>query len=387
MLDPTLSRRSFLNASAAGFAGSLLLPGLSIAADQKGKLFYHSTEIANAEPVLDELVKSWMTPTDAFYIRSHAPVPKIDHAAFRLTVEGLVDKPLSLSLGQLAELKQTDVVATLTCAGNRRSEHIAVKPVKGVPWREGAIGNATWSGAKLSDVLKMASVKPEAKHVWFEGLDQIERSNGLIPFGASIPLEKVMADTDNMPGTILATGMNGEPLNGDHGSPLRTVVPGYIGARSVKWLGRIVVSDRPSSNHYVATAYKIVEEGTALEWSEQGPIYRMPLNSVICTQSLSKEKNRLDVAGYALPQGRPGTTVDKVEVSADGGRNWVNAKLTRPAREYCWVLWTAQIRANEAGDELMVRATDSRSLRQPRKVNWNSKGYLFNAWHRVSKTN
>ena len=381
MKQQILSRRSFLNSSASAIAGSVIFPPIAKSAQRKGKLIYHTSDISNAEPVLSELVKSWMTPTDAFYIRSHAPIPKIDHGSFRLKVEGLVEKPFSLSLQQLADLPQANIVATLTCAGNRRSEHIAIKPVKGVPWKEGAIGNAQWSGAKLSDILRMAGIKAEAKHVWFEGLDQIQRSNGIIPFGASIPLNKAMSDSEKMPGTILATGMNGEPLNGDHGSPLRTVVPGYIGARSVKWLGKIVVSDRPSPNHYVATAYKIVEDGTPLEWSEQGPIYRMPLNSAICSQ-LKKSKS-LIVAGYALPQGRPGTSIRKVEVSPDKGRNWIEARITSQSQEFCWVLWTAAIPSRNAGDELMVRATDSRGSIQPEQVNWNSKGYLFNSWHKV----
>ena len=381
MNNQLIARRNFLSSSASALAGSALLPSLAKSAHRKGKLLYHTTEISNAEPVLSELVRNWMTPTDAFYIRSHAPIPKINHDSFRLKVEGLVEKPLSLTLKQLGNLPQSKIVATLTCAGNRRSEHIAIKPVKGVPWKEGAIGNAEWSGAKLSDVLRMAGVKAEAKHVWFEGLDQIQRSNGVIPFGASIPLIKAMFDSEKMPGTVLATGMNGEPLNGDHGSPLRTVVPGYIGARSVKWLGKIVVSDRPSPNHYVATAYKIVEDGTPLEWSEQGPIYRMPLNSAICSQV--KRSKSLIVAGYALPQGRPGTSIRKVEVSPDNGRNWIEARITSPSREFCWVLWTAAIPSRNAGDELMVRATDSRGSIQPEQVNWNSKGYLFNSWHKV----
>ena len=381
MKQQILTRRSFLNSSASAIAGSVIFPPIAKSAQRKGKLIYHTSDISNAEPVLSELVKSWMTPTDAFYIRSHAPIPEIDHGSFRLKVEGLVEKPFSISLQQLADLPQANIVATLTCAGNRRSEHIAIKPVKGVPWKEGAIGNAQWSGAKLSDVLRMAGIKAEAKHVWFEGLDQIQRNNGIIPFGASIPLNKAMSDSEKMPGTILATGMNGEPLNGEHGSPLRTVVPGYIGARSVKWLGKIVVSDRPSPNHYVATAYKIVEDGTPLEWSEQGPIYRMPLNSAICSQ-LKKSKS-LIVAGYALPQGRPGTSIRKVEVSPDNGRNWIEARITSQSQEFCWVLWTAAIPSRNAGDELMVRATDSRGSIQPEQVNWNSKGYLFNSWHKV----
>ena len=76
--------------------------------------------------------------------------------------------------------------------------------------------------------------------------------------------------------------MNGRALPRDHGFPLRTVVPGYIGARSVKWVGRIVVSDRPSDNHYVARAYKIVAKNEEQAWKTAKPIGLFVLNSVIC---------------------------------------------------------------------------------------------------------
>lgn len=383
-----IDRRGFLQSA---LAGSLALPMLSSGGGEAlgaeaARLIVHTKTPLNAEPALPELVKSWMTPVEDFYVRSHAPVPQIDTDEFRLTVEGLVERPLSLSLRELAaRFDEQSVVATMTCAGNRRSEHSLVKPVKGVPWKEGAIGNARWSGARLSDVLKNAGLKENAKHVWFEGLDQIERSSGIIPFGGSIPVEKALADTDGMPGALLTTQMNDAPLTGDHGAPLRMVVPGYIGARSVKWLGRIVVSDRPSPNHYVATAYKLVENGEPVEWAEQGPIYRMPLNSVICVPSTGStvETDRVRVAGYALPPGRPGATITRVEVSADKGRTWAVAKLTSPIREFCWVLWSADVKVGRDSSDLIVRATDSRGKTQPQHVDWNAKGYLFNAWHHV----
>ena len=384
-----VSRRSFVAGMTAGMAGLSGLVWPAAAAEQSGGLLVHSDSPMNAEPALADLVKSWMTPVDRFYIRSHAPVPKIDTDGFRLTVEGLVETPLSISLTELSkEFDQHSVVATMTCAGNRRSEHSLVKPVKGVPWGAGPIGNAKWGGVRLSDVLEKAGLKPEARHVWFEGLDEIPRSSGTIPFGASVPVAKALADNEAGPGTLLTTHMNDAPLTGDHGAPLRTVVPGYIGARSVKWLGRIVVADRPSENHYVATAYKLVEEGTPLEWSEQGPIYRMPLNAVICQpgKDASVASGKVQVAGYALPPGRPGTTIAKVEVSANGGRSWTTAKIVSPVRSGCWVLWQASVKVGDNTTELTVRAIDSRGEMQPENVRWNQKGYLFNAWHEVPIT-
>ncbi len=389
-MRPTLlpNRRDFMASVATGaatFGGSHFLSAAN-ADETSGGLIVHGTSPMNSEPPLPALVRSWMTPVENFYIRSHAPVPDIDPAEFRLSVEGLVERPLSLSLKELSEgFDEQSVVATMTCAGNRRSEHGLVKPVKGVQWREGAIGNARWTGVRLSDVLKRAEVKSEAKHVWFEGLDEITRSSGVIPFGASIPLAKAFADSNSTPGALLTTKMNDAPLTGDHGAPLRTVVPGYIGARSVKWLGRIVVSDRPSSNHYVATAYKLVQRGDPLEWSEQGPIYRMPLNSAICLpkSGSSQKPGQMFVSGYALPPGSPGTTIAKVEVSVDGGDTWLRAKITSPVRENCWVLWQAKVPVHVGFNGLVVHATDSNGKTQPKMVDWNLKGYLFNAWHHI----
>jgi len=185
--------------------------------------------------------------------------------------------------------------------------------------------------------------------------------------------------------TLLATGMNGSALPPDHGYPVRTVVPGYIGARSVKWLGRIVVSDRPSDNHYIAKAYKLVMEGTKEEWSVADPIYSFPINSVICTPGRDSDliKGVVSIKGYALPGGHPGRTIRRVELSTDGGNLWQPARLTSPPREFCWTLWSARVDVSPSTTGLLVRATDSAGEIQPQTVDWNLKGYLFNAWYRT----
>jgi len=387
------TRRDFLRHAGIAGAGLSVAPWLSgdrssttAAETGSGNMIVHTQTPLNSEPKLDHLIQSWITPVESFYVRSHAPNPKIDPGSFRLTVEGLVDKPLSISLAELDGMfESTSVVSTMTCAGNRRSEHSLVKPVGGVPWKAGAIGNARWSGVRLSEVLKKAGLKENAKHVWFEGLDEISKGGDIIPFGASIPVSKAMTDQEGMPGALLTTKMNDQPLTPDHGAPLRGVVPGYVGARSVKWLGKIVVSDRPSPNHYVATAYKLVREGTPVEWAESGPLYRFPLNSVICSPEPNAKivPGKVAVSGYAYPSGQPGTTIAKVEVSADEGRSWTTAKITSPLREHCWVLWKADIRLSSVASELVVRATDSRGNIQPEHADWNMKGYMFNGWYHV----
>ena len=382
-----IDRRFFLRQLSAGAIGLICVSGhrgSALAADES-RLLVHSKAPMNAEPPLPDLVRSWVTPVESFFIRSHGNTPEINADSFRLSLEGMVEHPLTLSLAELGRFEQHAVTATLTCAGNRRSEHSRVKPVKGVQWREGAIGNAKWGGARLSELLKKAGVRDSAKHVWFEGLDSVDDGGKTFAFGGSIPLEKALLERDAAPGALLATTMNDKPLTADHGFPVRTIVPGYIGARSVKWLSKIVVSDRPSPNHFVADVSKLVDEGTLLEVAENAPIYRMPLNSAICSPSAGTalKSGRVEVVGYALPPGVPGVSIRKVEVSGDAGRSWIEAKLTSPASEFCWQLWSAEITANSATKELIVRAIDSRGEVQPETVRWNAKGYLFNAWHHV----
>lgn len=386
-LPSPFDRRLFLRQLSAGAIGLICVSsrcGSALAAEEN-RLLVHSKAPMNAEPPLPDLVRSWVTPVESFFIRSHGNTPEINASSYRLSVEGSVETPLTLTLADLGRFEQHAVTATLTCAGNRRSEHSRIKPVKGVQWREGAIGNAKWRGARLSDLLKKAGVRDSAKHVWFEGLDAVEDGGKTFAFGGSIPLEKALLDRDAAPGALLATAMNDKPLTADHGFPVRMVVPGYIGARSVKWLSKIMVSDRPSPNHFVADVYKLVDEGTLLEVAENAPIYRMPLNSAICTPTAGTalKSERVSVAGYALPPGVPGVSIRQVEVSADSGRSWIAAKLTSAPAEFCWQLWTAEVSVTSATKELVVRAIDSRGEVQPETVRWNAKGYLFNGWHHV----
>lgn len=387
-----LHRREFLRISGGSAAGMLVTGGFEVLAAETGSvareqkdLIVHGKTPHNAEPSLNKLVASWITPTKYFYVRSHAPAPKIDAGQFRLSVEGMVHQPFEVTLKELQQgFKKQTVVVTMTCAGNRRNEHHLVKKVNGVLWQAGAIGNASWGGARLSELLKKAGVKESAKHVWFEGADAIKRDSGIIPFGGSIPLEKALADSDSMPGGLVAYEMNGQPLLRDHGFPLRTVVPGMIGARSVKWLGKIILSDRPSTNHYLAKAYKLVTKGGDREWNSAKPIYNFPVNSVTCSPSSGARLKAgvINVRGYALAPGVPGRTVAMVEISTDGGEKWTKAKFITPAKPFCWRLWSANISLTRSR-ELIVRATDSAGVVQPEKVDWNLKGYLFNAWHRT----
>ena len=394
----SFNRRNFLSRSASGFAGAAAASFLpwTVASrtsaamwdeapidPAKADLIYRTRAPRNGEPRLEELVKDWVTPTPQFYIRSHGPNPTVVADQFKVSISGMVEKPLEFSIQELIEkFPKSSVTCTVSCAGIRRYEFIKEKAIKGVAWQEGPIGNALWSGVRLSDVLKAAGIQSEAKHIWFEGADEIADGKATSPFGGSVPISKLLEEDETIPGVLLATHMNGEPLLPDHGFPIRTIVPGYIGARSVKWLRKIVVSDKPSPNHFIADVYKLVYSGTQVEIDETAPIYRYPVNAALC--SADHKDGKVNVKGYALPTGKKGCSISKVEISQDGGNTWLMADLAEQSGEFCWQLWSATLPILNPEADVCVRATDSLGNTMPESVPWNPKGYLYNAWHRGS---
>ena len=243
-------------------------------------LLFLSDDPRNAEPLPETLTESFITPVERLYIRTHGTTPEIAASGYALTVDGLVENPLRLSLADLGRFERVEAAALLCCAGNRRTEMHALAPTPGEePWGPAALGTGLWRGVRLADVLAEAGVQDGAAHVAFESVDEVEKDGRTFGYGSSIPLAKALA-----PEVLLADGLDGRPLTPDHGAPLRAVVPGFIGARSVKWLGRVTVQREESSNHFQKRAYKLfppeVEKATA-DWDSQPAIQDLPLNAVL----------------------------------------------------------------------------------------------------------
>jgi sulfite oxidase len=353
--------------------------------DIEPKLIVHTSEPLNAEPPLDVLRKHFMTPQRFFYVRSHGNIPKLDAASHRLSVRGKVAAPLDLSMDEMRQrFARHSVTAVLQCAGNRRADLLQVKPVSGDPWQPGAIGNVEWGGVALADVLRAAGadVAPEC-HLAFSCLDDIDLEGERFRFGASIPMAKAMS-----PDVLLAFEMNGEALAPEHGFPLRVVTPGYAGVRSPKWLASITVQDAPSDNHMQQRDYKLLPPDVTkanVDWSKGMTINDMPLNSAICEPAphAALKPGKTVLRGYAIATDRQ---VVRVDVSADGGRNWQQAALERHDElPWAWLFWQAELELPAGEHQLVVRAWDSAGQTQPALPDdiWNFKGYLSAAWHRV----
>ena len=347
----------------------------------------HSEAPYNAEPELAALRESHETPAEEFYVRSHGNVPEVEAGTFVLEVGGFVATPLRLTLADLGRFPQRTIDATLQCAGNRRAAMDAVKPVTGDPWQPGAIGNASWTGVALADVLRAAGADTAGgHHVAFASLDEVEMEGNRFHFGASIPVEKAMA-----PEVLLATAMNGETLSPEHGFPLRVVTPGFAGVHSPKWLAAITVQERPSDCPIQAADYKLlppdIESPENIDWSRGTTIDAMPVNSAICEPAAGAvlAAGAVAVRGWAMATGVP---IARVEVSGDGGAAWVEAECEGDPSLWSWTFWSAELELPAGEHELVVRAVDAAGEGQPADpaAGWNVKGYLANAWHRVAVT-
>lgn len=346
----------------------------------------HTTSPLNAEPLPAALREHFITPSGLFYIRNHGEIPAIDPGTFQLHVNGMVKKELLLSLEMIKkDFARHTVMVTLQCAGNRRDQLIEVAPIPGeVPWQSGAIGNEVWSGARLSDVLQTAGLIDGAEYVEFMGADDVYRKNENVGFGGSIPLEKALSAD-----VLLAYEMNGEPLAPTHGFPLRTIVPGYIGARSVKWLSRIMVQQHPSANYFQSHAYRLFPahiNGENVDWNAGLQLSELSVNCVITSPQSGEMVNGdpLLLKGYAMSGG--GRKISRVDVSTDGGKSWITATITQGGQRWAWTFWEALVQLNSAGThEIIARAMDEACNSQPEDARqvWNFKGYMNNAWHRI----
>lgn len=375
----------------------------------------------NVEAPLSDLYdEGFLTTKDLHYVRNHGAVPRVedlDIMNWHFEVEGMVDNPLHISLAQLIrDYDQVTYPVTLVCAGNRRKEQNMVRKTRGFSWGAAGLSTALWTGVAIRDVLKTAAPRRGARYVCFEGADRLPNGH----YGTSIRLSWAM---DAERGVMLAHGMNGEMLPPDHGRPLRVVIPGQIGGRSVKWLKRIIVTKEPSDNWYHIYDNRVLPTMIDPEMSADLPdtwrderyaIYDLNTNSAICYPAHAEEislhgsdnNTYYKTRGYAYAGG--GKRITRVEITLDRGKIWELANISYPEDRYrlaaegdtlfggridiswressfCWCFWELDIPISrlQATEDIMVRAMDEAMMVQPRDMYWSVLGMMNNPWFRV----
>jgi sulfite oxidase len=333
----------------------------------------------NGEPPRARLVETELTRNADHFVRNHGGIPEIDPEQHTIDITGLVNNPKRITLKELQDEsifpRQSNVV-TLQCSGTRRIEQIHEYPGDGdelinAPWAEGAIGTARWTGVSLKKVIKYCGgLKEGAKDLEFYGADTYFKKGQIYNYVVSVPWRKVKINE-----VLLAWEMNGKPLPKIHGAPLRVVVFGYIGARSVKWLYEVKAISAPSRapvqmKEYLYYTPQIGKQNAL--YSNGFSIQDMPVSSAIMTP-VDKEQiihdGKIKLRGWAYSGG--GHWPTRVEVSGDGGSVWYEVPYQNMTTKYyyAWRLWEIDVPVDAEGWlEFCVRTWDNALNTQPTYV-------------------
>jgi DMSO/TMAO reductase YedYZ molybdopterin-dependent catalytic subunit len=333
-------------------------------------LLVRNSDPLNCEAQLSTMVGGVVMSNANFYIRNHFPAPAVDANGWRLQVSGLVDRPLSLSLNDLLNMRAETMTVTLECAGNGRS---FLKPaVDGEQWGLGAVSTAEWTGVPLGEVLRQAGVDPSARELVMRGADRsADPARNPNRFERSVGLDEAQSTP-----VLLAYAMNGEALPQQHGFPVRAIVPGWYAVNSVKWLSEIELIGHAFDGFYQTSRY-------IYEWRRNGavhsePVGRQRVRSLI-TQPLEGDTvaaGQMEIRGLAWSGS---SAIERVDVSINQGE-WHAARMVGQPQNYCWQQWELSTHLSRSGKmSIRSRATDQAGMRQPEQGEWNRLGYGNNA--------
>jgi sulfane dehydrogenase subunit SoxC len=328
-----------------------------------------------------EALRYPITPVGLHYLLIHFDIPAVDAGAWRLTIGGEVEQPLSFSLDDLRGREATELSSTMECAGNGRA---GLDPMPASqPWLLEAVGTARWRGVPLRSLLDEARLTERAVEILFTGLDRGIDGGMEQSYQRSLPLSESTRDE-----VLLAYEMNGAPLLPQHGSPLRLVVPGWYGMTNVKWLTAITAVDRPFDGYQQVQAYRFRRDAD----DEGVTLTRMLPRALMVPPGIPEflTRARLAEPGEHLLEGRAWSgqaPIAKVEVSDDGGETWQAAELAHDEGErWAWRSWTYRWSATPGPHTLCCRATDEAGNAQPLEPEWNVGGYANNSVHRIPVT-
>ncbi|KAF2718598.1 hypothetical protein K431DRAFT_322297 [Polychaeton citri CBS 116435] len=363
----------------------------------------------NCEPDLRRLFDAgFITPNEIHYVRSHGAVPRLLEEYHKLEVTPFNGKSVTFSMSDIKQdFPCINIPVLIGCDNGRRKELNMIKRTHGFNWGPGAAGCAYWKGPLLRDVLLAAGVPEDMpgedeKRYWvnLQGAD----NPGSALYETSVPFEYVMDAKNDV---MLAYEMNDVPLPPDHGYPLRTVIPGYVGGRQVKWLQRVWVTDRENDSYWHIWDNRFVppfvtsqddELGKAMFHHPDTALYEQYLNSVITRPSqgeaiqlkaINKGKT-YRIQGFAF-NGR-GDEVKRVEVTLDGGKTWLycirrfpDAPIRHGKKYWTWCFWHVDVAIGDvvATKSIRVRAWDAKFVTQPEEPAWNLMGSMNNVQYLV----
>jgi len=346
--------------------------------DESGRYYLEELSLAFRNRGMPlEALRYPRTPTGLHYLLIHFDIPVVDAAAWSLDIGGLVEKPVTLDLETIKAMPAVTRPVTMECAGNGRAR-MQPRPVS-QPWLNGAIGTAEWTGTPLTPILEQAGLKPEARDIVFTGEDSGMEAGEMQYYQRSLTPDQVMSDQ-----ALLVYAMNGQPLEPQHGYPLRLLVPGWYGMTSVKWLRRIEAVDRRFDGHYMDGTYRYRE---TIEIAGE-PVTHQRVRSLMAPpgtpdfyfrkRMVEAGRNRLMGRAWAGPR-----KIVKVEVSVDDGASWAPAQVEPAGAACCWQGWEIDWDAKPGETTLLVRATDEDGNTQPDEPIWNVHGMGNNAVQKV----
>ncbi|MHC3995127.1 sulfite dehydrogenase [Thiomicrolovo sp. ZZH C-3] len=291
-----------------------------------------------------------MTPNGLFFSRCHGGIPTINPSEWRLMIHGLVEKPLVLTLDQLKRYPNVSRVHFVECPANGGPEWRGPQ-FNSIQFAKGMMSNAEWTGVYLKDILKDLGLKPSAKWMLAEGIDSSH-------MGRTVPVDKVLDDA------MIVWGQNGEALRPEQGYPVRLLLPGWEGNLCVKWLGRLEFAAEPFYAKEETAKYTALKpSGKAIQH-----FYANEVNSIITSPCPEKPWTDLKAGDLVEIEGLAWSgmgTIEGVDISFDGGNNWVEANLKGLVLPKSWTRFSFMYKYEGKPLILASRARDDAGYIQP----------------------
>ncbi len=373
----------------------------SIIAGKSSQMIVHNAKLGVMETPLALLREPHFTPKEILYNRLHFPVDADGGWAattapmdaktteeWTMLVSGLVQRPKTIRVADLAKMEQVKRTSVMQCAGNGRSYYWAKAKTPGSGWKHGGMGNLVWEGVPLMPLLKSLelSVDEHAHYLTANGKDVPP-----VPGGADM-IKSYKLTAPQLDDAILALKLNGEAIPAIHGGPVRLIIPGYYGNMNVKWLTDLLYTAEESPSAIMQKTYRMpirpVEPGkfTTQDLTQQNstPTYGFAVMSVVFSP-LANETVRggaVDLKGVAWNDGVVPLT--SVRVSVDQGKSWQETEFAAPDGPYAWYHWQRRVELDPGPHEVWVRAIDAWGRSQPIDglATWNPGGW---DWHGVDR--